>query len=106
MRKIILSLGALTVGVAIASASAFAQNTNGPSGQNYGAGSGAQTGGTNYKPIGPQVGQGSHNVAPQHRLYNVVPQQQTGPNGPAGQNYGAGSGAQSGGTNYKPTSPL
>jgi len=93
--RLIISIGALALGVALASAPAFAQS-NGPAGQNYGAGSSAQTGGTNYQPASPQIGQG---------LYNVVPQQQNGANGPAGQNYGAGSSAQTGGTNYQATSP-
>lgn len=94
MRKITLSLGALVLGVALASTSAFAQV--GPAGPNYGAGSTPLTGG----PISPPASPGS--VAPNrlNGLYNFVPQQpqqqNLGPAGPAGANFGAGSNPQTG----------
>jgi hypothetical protein len=103
MRKIAISLGALALGVALASVSAFAQ---GPASLNYGAGSNPQT------PAAPQIvapaGQRPlYNVVPQQGgptgqgLFNVVPQQQPsiqnlGPAGPGGANYGAGSNPQTG----------
>jgi hypothetical protein len=94
MRKIIISLGALTLGLALASVPAFAQSSGGPGGQNYGAGSNPQTGGANYQ---------SNNA--QKPLYNAVPPHQqspqnnapsAGPAGPGGANYGAGSNPQNG----------
>jgi hypothetical protein len=90
-----LAIAALAVGVALASVPAFAQSAGGPGGQNYGAGSNPQNGGANYQ---------STTGAQQKPLYNTTHQQgqattaaaPSGPAGPGGQNYGAGSNPQNG----------
>jgi len=92
MRKITTGLGALVLGVALASVSASAQQ--GPAGPNYGAGSNPQSGGPISQSASPRT------VAPSglRGLYNVVPQQNQnlGPAGPGGANFGAGSNPQTG----------
>jgi hypothetical protein len=86
-----LQIAIVAVGLSVAlAAPAFAQN--GPGGQNYGAGSGPQTGGTNYQaPPSTQIGRGIYNTQqPQQNVGSA------GPAGPAGANYGAGTGPQTG----------
>jgi len=61
-----IAIAALAVGVTFASVPAFAQSTNGPAAQNYGAGSNAQTGGVNYQ-----------SAAAQKPLYNAAPRNST-----------------------------
>ena len=94
MRKIIISLGALTLGLALASVPAFAQSSGGPGGQNYGAGSNPQTGGTNYQSSATSTQKPLYNAAPQHQQPVNTPS--AGPGGPAGANYGAASNPQTG----------
>jgi hypothetical protein len=80
-----VAITALVLGVALSSASAFAQN--GPSALNYGAGSSPQTGGQPY------------NGQPAAKGQTVAPQS-GGPAGPAGANFGAGSNPLTGGQAY------
>jgi hypothetical protein len=55
MRKTIISFSAVAVVMALGAAPAFAQNMQGPGAENYGAGSGPQTGGkVTTQPATPQ----------------------------------------------------
>jgi hypothetical protein len=90
-----IAIAALAVGVTFASVPAFAQSTNGPAAQNYGAGSNAQTGGVNYQSAAAQ--KPLYNAAPQKQHQQVQPADaSSGPAGPGGANYGAGSNPQTG----------
>jgi hypothetical protein len=87
-----IAIVAVSLSVAFVAAPAFAQN--GPGGQNYGAGSSPQSGGTNYQAPSSQVGRGLYNT--QQPQQNVGSAGSAGPAGPAGANYGAGTGPQTG----------
>jgi hypothetical protein len=84
-KRLCIAITALALGVALSSASAFAQN--GPSALNYGAGSGPLSGGQPY------------NAQPAAKGQTVAPQS-GGPAGPAGANFGAGSNPLTGGQAY------
>ena len=64
MQKVIISTGALVIGFALASATASAQNSQGPGAPNYGVNSNAQTGG---------ITQSAPNVTSPQPLYNSAP---------------------------------
>ena len=64
MQKVIIATGALVIGFALASATASAQNMQGPGAPNYGLNSNAQTGG---------ITQTAPNVASPQPLYNSAP---------------------------------
>jgi hypothetical protein len=90
-----IAISALVVGVALSSASAFAQN--GPGAINYGAGSGPQSGGQPFIAQQPAAGAKGRSV-----YDSAAPQEAGGPAGPGGANYGAGSGPQSGAQPFSP----
>jgi len=64
MQKVIISTGALVIGFALASATASAQNSQGPGAPNYGVNSNAQTG---------AITKTAPNVASPQPLYNSAP---------------------------------
>jgi hypothetical protein len=78
MRKTIISFIALAFAVALGAASVFAQNMQGPGAENYGAGSGPQSGGkATTEPATPQ---GQRGTTQGRGLYNSAGQ----PINPAG----------------------
>jgi len=91
-----IAIGALALGVTLAALPALAQ-TAGPGGAYFGAGSGPQSGNQPFS--APQTAPARNAAGQSKKLYNSTAAQQepgSGPAGPAGANYGAGTNPQNG----------
>jgi hypothetical protein len=89
MRKTVISLGVLAVVSALGTAPVFAQNMQGPGAENYGAGSGPQSGGKlTTEPATPQ---GQPGTTQGRGLYNSAGQPTNPAGGPPRSNKNGGS---------------